>query len=520
MSEHFKKGTSQPNTRILSISLLQLRECAKSLAIILCLGASWSHAGPWVEPGDTRTRHHLQVLADAGVINTTITAWPVMWSNIRGALDQVDVKKIGPHELWSFQFLKHELRKAQKPIQLSGFSAANSQMPLLSDFDRPLREQYTASVNANFTGKLTSLNIRASYHHDPSDDHSARADGSYLTRLLGNWAVGIGNIDRWWGPGWENSMILSNNARPMPGIFLQRNVAAPFETPLLSWLGPWQLTTFMNQFESEDHRVTGDARLWGMRVSFRPLKQLEIGLSRTAMWAGDGRPGDADTFLRLLIGDDNRGDDGVDADNEPGNQLGGIDLRWSQHLNRWGSLALYAQLIGEDEANSLPSRHIGMAGMEYSGLIWGVQHRLILEAANSTVYFYDKPKIAYNVAYEHPIYPSGYRYYGRSLGASMDNDGESVTLKYQGYFDNGHSVNAKIASVHINNDGTNTGIVDAPGNAFGADAQKVNLIELNYSFPLSRRTLAKVGVAGQDEPLTAYGETSKTRTFFTLESLW
>ena len=24
--------------------------------------------------------------------------------------------------------------------------------------------------------------------------------------------------DRWWGPGWDGSLILSNNARPIPAI--------------------------------------------------------------------------------------------------------------------------------------------------------------------------------------------------------------------------------------------------------------------------------------------------------------
>ena len=358
------------------------------------------HAAPWIEPGDMRTRHHIQVLVDSGAIQTPITSWPLMWSNLKGSLHSVDVNTLSQSELWSYQYLKHTLRRAQKPVQFSTVTTASNQLPTLTDFNRPIREQYGAHVNANFTSTRASLNLRANYHRDASDEKDIRADGSYLSYLLGNWALGIGAIDRWWGPGWDNSLILSHNARPTPGLFLQRNNATAFKTPWLSWLGPWQLTSFMNQFESE--RPRKGTRLWGMRVNFRPLKSLEIGLSRTAMWAGEGRPGDADTFLRLLLGRDNRGDDGATEENEPGNQLAGVDLRWNTGIANFGSLAVYGQLIGEDEANGTPSRHIGMAAMEFSWQgAWfkhRAQQRIILEAANTTVYFYDSPKRAPNTA--------------------------------------------------------------------------------------------------------------------------
>jgi hypothetical protein len=50
-----------------------------------------------------------------------------------------------------------------------------------------------------------------------------------LPALLGNWSTSLGKVDRWWGPGWDGSLILSTNARPIPAISLDRRIAEPFE---------------------------------------------------------------------------------------------------------------------------------------------------------------------------------------------------------------------------------------------------------------------------------------------------
>ena len=41
-------------------------------------------------------------------------------------------------------------------------------------------------------------------------------------------------------------------------------------------------------------------------------------------------PCDFSTLVDLLSGRDNLGDDGISAGNEPGNQMAGVDLRWSR----------------------------------------------------------------------------------------------------------------------------------------------------------------------------------------------
>ena len=63
-----------------------------------------------------------------------------------------------------------------------------------------------------------------------------RADGTYVAASLGNWMLSAGYLDRWWGPGWQGSLILSSNARPMLSIAADRNESTPFDLPVLRWL--------------------------------------------------------------------------------------------------------------------------------------------------------------------------------------------------------------------------------------------------------------------------------------------
>ncbi len=122
------------------------------------------------------------------------------------------------------------------------------------------------------------------------------------------------------------------------------------------------MTSFMELLD--DDWVINNGWPWGLRGSFRPMSGLEIGLSRTAQWYGDGRDCDLKTFLRLLNGSDNRGAN-VNPEDQPGNQLGGIDIRWT--LPRQRPLAIYMQWIAEDTRKTGSQLHqwLRQVGVEY-----------------------------------------------------------------------------------------------------------------------------------------------------------
>lgn len=396
-------------------------------------GAAW--AGPWLAPGDTGLRHDIQVLADAGVIKSAITTWPLSWGDIADSLDTVG-RSLSPIESVALMRLKRRINEetsvGNMSLNLHG-SVAEKPRQIRSFEDGP-REDGEVGIGASWTGNRFAVNLQGQWVADPQDDREFRPDGSYLGAALGNWMLSVAAMDRWWGPGWQGSLIMSNNARPVPSVAIERNSTAPFRSRWLSWIGPWDLVFFYGLLEGG--RAISDAQMYGMRVNLRPLRGLEIGFSRAAQLCGDGRPCDLDTFIDSFLGRDNQGEN-IDPADEPGNQLGGIDIRWSGKT--FGlPYALYTQWIGEDENNFFPTQWMGQFGAETWGFWESVgSYRIYIEWSDTECNFKfyrsvrndDSPgEESPGCAYNHPIYASGYRYRGRSIGHSFDSDSSVFTL--------------------------------------------------------------------------------------------
>lgn len=398
--------------------------------IMTTVFVSPSVAGPWAAPGDLGLRHDLLLLGDAGLISAPLSSWPLSWGDIAKDLDDITNIKNDA----GTPGLKQALRRVKSRIRqesaggmhFTSYTSLSAKPLQLRTFNATPRESAEAGVGVEWMNKRLAYRLSVSGVYEPDDNNTLRLDGSYISLLIfKNWALSIDAVDRWWGPGWDGSLILSSNARPVPAIVLRRNYSDPFESKWLSWIGPWQLVTFLGRLE--ERRSVPDALLFGMRINFKPLDSLEFGLSRAAQWGGRGRPSNLKTFSKLLIGKDNLGGDGITADNEPGNQLAGYDMRWVSPVFKL-PYAFYSQFIGEDEAGGLPSRHIGMYGLETWGdLQSGTSWRLRMEYADTAAAFLESEPI-FNYTYNHGRYTDGYRYYKRSMGHSIDNDGQTLSL--------------------------------------------------------------------------------------------
>lgn len=391
--------------------------------LLSSLTAGTVSADPWLAPGDGRLRHDLQLLSDAGIVHAPLTAWPVSWAevardvhsagddrersaHIDAALARVRaaVAQVTPVGVWRGDA---RISGSEEPMSLRRFS------------DVP-RERAELMGGMQYTGERFALRLQATAVESASDGKTVRADGSYVGAVLGNWMLSAGYIDRWWGPGWEGSLIYGTNARPIPSITLERNYSDASKHPWFAWIGQWRLAVTMGQLE-HDRDDAPDAQFFGMRVTWKPHARLEIGLSRSAQWCGEGRPPcDASTFWDLLTGNDND----QPLDEQPGNQMAGFDLRWSLP---WAPVALYAQAIGEDEANYMPSKYLGLFGAEVWGG-WGERSwRAHVEYADTACAFYDNPP-QFGCAYRNSIYTDGYQYRDRSIGHALDGDSQQLAI--------------------------------------------------------------------------------------------
>jgi hypothetical protein len=241
----------------------------------------------------------------------------------------------------------------------------------------------------------------------------------------------------------------------VPAIALDRAVSDPFESKWLRWIGPWRLTTFMGRMEGDredyDHPL-----MFGMRVSARPLDGLEISLERTAQWCGEGRSCDWSDFWNLWSGNDNRGEN-VAAEDEPGNQLAGWDIRWASPIGD-GNYAVYWQHTGETIDNEIPRpyRSLELAGAEVwgAGASDGSSWRAGVEWANTRCSGTNDGQKLWDCAYNNEIFdPDGYRYYDRVMGHPMDGDGEMISARFVRIGASGDALTAVARATSVNEGG-------------------------------------------------------------------
>jgi hypothetical protein len=420
-------------------------------ALLLCASGA-ADAGSFAPAGDLGLRHDVQLLADYGVVRSTMTSWPLSWNTLAADLGSVaDLDALPPAIRATVRRVQARVDRATSHGISFGAHLGVSEKPTpIRGFQYVPREDVEGGAGIRWLSDRFVMDLRVTGVDNASDGKDIRADGSEIGVRLGNFTYAVSVTDRWWGPGWDGSLILSNSARPIPAITMRRDVLSPFETKWLSWLGPWDFRMMWGEMESD--RAVPNPNFFGMRFNFRPLPSLEIGISRTAQMCGEGRPCDLETFWNMLIGNDNVVDDGIGPPEDPSNQLAGIDFRWS---NTWFGvpMAIYAQGIGEDEADRLPTSFIVQGGVELTTWVKasGTSFRWFAEFAGTTLGELSDKR--FNSAYNHVTYRSGYRYRGRIVGHGADNDGRIGSLGMVMATDSGNHFSVLVRSGELNRGG-------------------------------------------------------------------
>ena len=438
---------------------MQHKWVSLTIAILIIVTSTVSYAAPWAEPGDRQLRNDIEVLRRHGLISGPTNTWPMPWKQIARHLSK---NPDTPLPLYAQQALarvkskipsQHKLRR----INYKASVKATTQAALIRDFGNPARDDIDTSLSAEKIGGNWAARLQIGYQDGNAGDHLA-FDGSYLAFTFGNWALNAGWIDRWWGPGRQNALLLGTNARPMPAIEFMRMEPKAFQSKWLNWIGPWDLRVFVAR--QEEDRFISHPLILGMRVSFSPLRGLDIGLARSLQICGEGRPCGFKTWGKGLIG---FGDiDNTGTLEEPGNQLASIDVAYSLGLFSDIHLKVYSEFTAEDAGEILPVRWAMMYGGSLFGPFGpnGAQWRLTTEYSDTTSkesVFYGPRKT--NILYGHHIYKNGYRYKGRTIGHSLDTDTRLISITGTLFAANGWSYGLGYHHADINLDNAGFNIV-------------------------------------------------------------
>ena len=409
-------------------------------------------AEPFLSPHDPFLRHEIRLLQDGRSLDSTINTWPINLGGLNSEKNE---------QGWGHDLLGDKIQRENR----SGWNSIQSSIGISDDrvtsrsFGNQPRGSFTTGVetswmNDRFAAKLSLLALYGVENDwKGRKDEGLELDGSYIAARLGNWSASLGKVDRWWGPGWDGSLILSTNARPIPAISLDRRIAEPFENKWLSWIGPWSFHSFIGQMEEE--RTVPNPYLWGIRVEFKPtiLDGLEVGLFRMMQLGGDGRPEGLSTWIDAFLSQDNVGANSryQDRSKEPGNQLAGLDIRWRP----WEApFAIYGQVVGEDEDKFLPNCLMFQYGIESWHNLSNGTARIFVEYADLTSTWWTDDTRTHNISYGHHIYSDGYRYLGRPVGHWADTDSKIISLGGFLQLDSGIGWGSILRTGDLNEDGS------------------------------------------------------------------
>ncbi|HEV2490502.1 MAG TPA: capsule assembly Wzi family protein [Candidatus Acidoferrales bacterium] len=259
---------------------------------------------------------------------------------------------------------------------------------------------------------------------------------SYVGMSFDNWQITFGRQSQWWGPDESGPILFSTNAEPID--MLQINRATPFKLPsFLGIIGPIRAEFFLGQL-TRQHIVfkqgagfTGTFAqtlnpqpfLVGEKVSFKPTRNLEVGLGLTTVTAGAGVPFTLETFLKATFPIHN-GDPGTPSDWGDGRSE--FDMTYRVPGLR-DFLTLYADGFTDDEPSPLLGawdKAAWAAGI-YMPRIPRISH---LDLRAEGIYS-DPPTggvVSHGFFYTNSRYPEGYTNSGNLIGSWIGRQGQGA----------------------------------------------------------------------------------------------
>ena len=374
---------------------------------------------PWTP--SPASRHAIELLVDEAGLGLTTTQWPLPARAVGRALDALPTV-LAPALDDARARVRREL--ARSDASQGAITLRSTQEALAGFGDDATPGSSIALRSPTFASAWLAAQLGARI--DPSgsaqDGTKLRFDDTALvTEALGV-QLQAWSHRSWWGPGWQSSLVLGNNAPAFSGVGVQRASASRSSSPWLAWLGPWNVEMFAAQ--ADDVSQPANPYFIGQRLTLRPFDGIELGLTRTAQWGGRGRPQTAKSFFRMLTGTGVNADTSEQEASDPANEMAGFDLRARCPFAT--PCAAYLQLIGEDRAGLWPSRYLGLYGIE--GWSADGRERYFAEYAETGCRTPIGRPAFRNCAYRNYAYPQGYTSGGRWVGAGVGPDSRLLTL--------------------------------------------------------------------------------------------
>lgn len=348
---------------------------------------------------------------------------------------------------------------------------------IYNDFGRPYEEGFNNQTGVEASGSYGRFEVsfRGEYQHaaapglySPSVQQLlANADGvphayfqspgttdrlelldTYVGMTAKDWQFSFGKQSLWEGVDLSTALIISNNIDPM--YMFRINRISPLVLPsFLRLLGPVRTEFFLGA--TEGHHYPRRPFVQGLKISFKPTPNLELGVSRTVLFAGEGRPLTLHSFWKAFasVGDNLSTIPGSSSD--VGDRRGEFDFRYRlPYLRNW--VALYGDFMTDDDPSPLsaPHRSILAPGIEFIKFPRLPRLQLKLEGVSS-----DAAAVTQyngNFFYINGAYRDGYTNRGNIIGSWIGRDSTAYWGEAKYWLSSTHTVSLTGRSVALDRD--------------------------------------------------------------------
>jgi hypothetical protein len=324
------------------------------------------------------------------------------------------------------EWLAWYLEPRSQAIVAGGLSAVERAGALPDSDGAPLPRGGSLSAAGSFRTEiapwLSAQGAGAAFLAD-GDDRGARLLDTSVEAGWRYLSAEAGKISTWYGPGRNGALIFTNNAEPYPGVRIRNPEPIPMPGPL-SFLGTLRYDLFVARMEAG--RVTPHTLLSGLRLSVRPNRYLELGMSRAMHFGGEGRSSGLSAWWDAFKGT---------SENETGshgNQIGGFDLSVNLPFGIQ-PVRFYVEAAGEDEAKILgtpipgPTKWAYLGGLFLPSIAGSSRADLRIEWAANHLGGNGPSWYTHAEGYDH-------RYRGRILGHPMGTDARQLDLTAHWFF--------------------------------------------------------------------------------------
>lgn len=395
---------------------------------VLCLGCAAiippANASPWAEVGDNQLRSDIELLQSAGLIETITIQWPLPWHGLVAQLANADLAiQPLPVRDAAMRVLAQARAGTAQGVSASAYVDATNLPSVVYGFDSMGRDEGQAQLSVEGTSGALSgrVSLGAITSNFGRNSWRLMPEGTYFSAAAAGVRVYAGYLDQWWGPGQITALQLSNNARPMPQVGIERSSTEASSWPVLNWLGPWQAEFMLGYLDGP--RIQTDTYYSGVRLSVQPLQGLELAIARTEQFCGQGHD-------CVPLRDYFQFSNNPDSPNNTNDELA-FDFKYSHTL--WSvPFQVYMQLMNEDYSwfNHSGTSHLFGAS---AWLPMGDNNpvKLTAEFADSiaTLHPFSFGDTIPGFTYNNASYPDGMRYRDRTLGFSLDNDSTLISLQ-------------------------------------------------------------------------------------------